>query len=172
MSNICWRENSPFSVLDFGCGYGGLVEYLLQKERSKPWYKMLKYTGIDLTPEMIQHAAASYGNYGDFLVGTKAESLFDYILINGTLNLRLGQSEEYWTSYCMDTILDLNSQCTKGLSVSFLTNERDGFEPGNRVYYADPSIWLNFFITRVSRRITLLHDYGVPEFTILVRKAT
>src|SRR3974377_2009752 len=43
----------PFSLNDFGCGYGALLEYLALRHRGA----RIAYSGIDLSPSMV--AAAS-----------------------------------------------------------------------------------------------------------------
>jgi 2-polyprenyl-3-methyl-5-hydroxy-6-metoxy-1,4-benzoquinol methylase len=42
--------DEPFSILDFGCGYGALIEYLKSK------YISFSYTGYDISEEMINQA--------------------------------------------------------------------------------------------------------------------
>jgi hypothetical protein len=39
------------------------------------------------------------------------------------------------------------------------------------LYYADPRVLFDHCKTRYSKNVALLHDYGLYEFTILVRKA-
>jgi hypothetical protein len=39
------------------------------------------------------------------------------------------------------------------------------------LYYADPARLFDHCKTRFARNVTLLHDYGLYEFTMLVRKA-
>jgi SAM-dependent methyltransferase len=163
------RETSLFSVLDFGCGYGELISYLRQTQISQPWFPLLRYTGVDLSPEMIERANFMNGNFGQFHVGTEVSSTFDYVVVNGTLNLRLGTSIEDWTDYCLQTLKRLKKHCTRGLVVTLLSNVRDSFEPGDRVYYADPPEWLNLCLEHLSKKVAILHDYGVPEFALLLR---
>ena len=38
------------------------------------------------------------------------------------------------------------------------------------LYYADPASVFDLCMRRYSRHVALLHDYGLYEFTILVRK--
>jgi hypothetical protein len=38
------------------------------------------------------------------------------------------------------------------------------------LYYADPLFFFDYCKTRFSRFVTLIHDYPLYEFTILVRK--
>jgi len=38
------------------------------------------------------------------------------------------------------------------------------------LYYADPCLLFTYCKTRYSRNVALLHDYGLHEFTLFVRK--
>ena len=38
------------------------------------------------------------------------------------------------------------------------------------LYYGDPCFFFDHCKTRYSKQVGLLHDYGLYEFTILVRK--
>jgi len=40
------------------------------------------------------------------------------------------------------------------------------------LYYADPCYFFDYCKKKFSKNIALLHDYGLYEFTILVRKQT
>src|SRR5271165_3515116 len=53
----CISETGNFSVLDFGCGYGAMLEYLHKN------YMDLKYTGYDMIHEMIMSARENNKKY-------------------------------------------------------------------------------------------------------------
>jgi hypothetical protein len=42
----------------------------------------------------------------------------------------------------------------------------------NYLYYADPCALFDLCKRRYSKHVALLHDYGLYEFTILVRKTS
>ena len=76
----------PVTVLDVGCGYGGLLDY------AKSRGIVIDYIGIDLVPEMIEHARAKHPDacfaVGDIL--SRSEPLeVDYAICNGILTLKL-----------------------------------------------------------------------------------
>lgn len=59
------------SVLDPGCGYGALYDYLCKSN------KEMKYRGIDLAPESIKYASRTYADATwecrDMLIGVRGE---------------------------------------------------------------------------------------------------
>jgi SAM-dependent methyltransferase len=166
---IVENERAPFDLLDFGCGYGEFLFYLRENDPQR-LDKLIRYTGIDVSPEMIENAKKLFGTRYEFDVRTSPKQDFDFIIVNGTLNLRLGASEAEWTEHCLQTVADLFNCCRKGVAISLLSSERDKFEPGNRVYYANPSQWFEFIIKKISRNVRMLHDYRVPEFTLHILK--
>jgi hypothetical protein len=38
------------------------------------------------------------------------------------------------------------------------------------LFYADPCVYFDLCKRRYSRQVALLHDYGLYEFTLIVRK--
>ena len=96
LAGINWQEIS--SVLDIGCGYGNLVEYL----RGRMNYAG-NYTGIDVMPEFIEAAGSSYGNddrnhfiTGDVLAESWQDGLcFDVVFCLGALTLNHDQPAPY-----------------------------------------------------------------------------
>jgi len=50
-----------------------------------------------------------------------------------------------------------------------LTNIRRGPHEPN-LYYADPGFFFDYCKTHFAKNVALLHDYGLYDFTILVRK--
>ena len=51
---IVATEDGPFSILDYGCGYGALIDFLRQR------YKQFDYTSFDISEEMIREARNIY----------------------------------------------------------------------------------------------------------------
>jgi hypothetical protein len=49
-----------------------------------------------------------------------------------------------------------------------LTSFADADRMRDDLYYADPAIWVTFCLRRFPRAVTLVHDYPLYEFTMLV----
>ena len=58
-----------------------------------------------------------------------------------------------------------------GFRLRFLTIYSDSDKMRDYLYYADPGVLFDLCKRRYSRNVALLHDYGLYEFTILVRKS-
>lgn len=165
LSKIIDREEAV-SVNDLGCGYGALFDYLCGQTL------ISSYTGIDVSEDMIRAAKRRYqGRSGiQFLVGTEPVIPADYGVASGIFNVRLNYTDAEWRIY-IETILDvLDRTSHRGFSFNCLTKYSDAEKMRNYLYYADPCDLFDLCKRRYSRNIALLHDYGLYEFTILVRK--
>ena len=85
---------SGCSVLDVGCGYGDLKEYLDQR------FTGVTYIGIDQQPECIAEATARYGDRPDtFFFQRDFTTLtfpgVDVVMASGALCYRCGNGEFY-----------------------------------------------------------------------------
>ena len=59
----------------------------------------------------------------------------------------------------------------RGLGTSFLDWMKERADRKRKdLYYARPAEYLDFCLQNFSRHVTLLHDYDLYEFTVLVRK--
>ena len=159
--------NAQFSVNDYGCGYGALVQYLVKHD-----YKFTSYTGFDITPAMSDRAREIFGNLTTCRFTTDENTLApaDYTIASGLLGLKLNASNEQWERYVLHLLEKLWALSKKGLAFNSLTKYSDPELLRSDLYYADPSFLFDYCKTRFSRNVALLHDYGVYEFTILVRR--
>jgi SAM-dependent methyltransferase len=157
----------PFSINDFGCGYGALAGYL-QNERCS-----FQYCGYDISPQMISRAKELYGaTEGISFVGSESElSPADYTVASGIFNARFGTPTPEWEEYVLETLATLDSLSQKGFAFNILTSYSDRELMRSDLYYADPAFLFDYCKTKFSRFVTLLHDYPLYEFTLLVRKA-
>jgi len=65
-------------------------------------------------------------------------------------------------------VLDRTSR--SGFAFNCLTSYSDADKMRDYFYYADPLELFDYCKRRYSRHVALLHDYGLYEFTILVRR--
>lgn len=155
-----------FSVNDLGCGYGALLDYLRDKHAS------CAYLGVDVSREMIdvaerRHAAADRAR---FITSAEPDQLADYGVASGIFNVRLARSNVEWLDYLQATLDVLYRTSRLGFAFNCLTSYADEDKKRDYLYYADPCKLFDLCKRRYSSQVALLHDYGLYEFTILVRK--
>lgn len=161
-------ERSLFSVNDLGCGYAALLEYLADR------YSGFSYSGIDVSESMIQSASSRHHGMPEvrFVLAYEPDEVADFGVASGIFNVRLGRSDAEWRAYLEATLDILDRTSRLGFSFNCLTSYSDAEKMRDYLYYADPCALFDICKRRYSRNVALLHDYGLYEFTILVRKAT
>lgn len=162
------ETSSPFSVIDFGCGYGAMLEFLVRKG----W--TFDYFGYDMLEKMV--AAGREAHQGTdrvrFTHVIDELPVCDYLLAGSIFNNKFGASSDDWQAMVLDTLKQMNAKCVKGFSFDVLTNYSDADRMAQRpdLYFADPLTLFDFCKRNFSRNVALLHDYGLYDFTIIVRK--
>lgn len=106
----------------------------------------------------------------NFIISNEPEQEVDYILASGIFNVRLGYDEESWQQYLLSTLEILNRRSKLGFAFNCLTAYSDSDKMQDYLYYADPCYLFDLCKRVYSKQVALLHDYGLYEFTILVRK--
>ncbi len=162
---IC-TDQGPFSLNDIGCGYGALVGYLEQHG-----YRC-EYRGYDISSRMVEQARVLYGSRPDceFFADPGRLQPADYTVASGIFNVRLDVPVERWERYVLETLDQMNGLTRKGFGFNVLTSYSDPEYMRPDLYYPDPRQFFDHCKRRYSRHVALLHDYGLYEFTLLVRK--
>ena len=160
-------DRGPFSLNDLGCGYGALHDFLGSR------FSGFSYSGVDVSESMIRAAEQRYQGVDQarFVLSSEPDEVADYGVASGIFNVRLGRSDAKWCEYVEATLDILDRTSRIGFSFNCLTSYSDAEKMRDDLYYADPCVLFDLCKRRYSRNVALLHDYGLYEFTILVRKA-
>lgn len=161
---VCGTPSGVVSVLDFGCGYGALMDEL----SATGW--TFRYQGFDVSDAMIQAARARYA--GDararFASDVGELDVADYVVASGIFNVRLRTPDAAWEAYMRDTLDQMADRAARGFAFNVLTSYSDPDRRRSDLYYADPERWFAYCRQRFSRYVALLHNYPLYEFTMLV----
>ena len=159
-------NSSDFSLLDFGCGTGHLLDFMHNL------FDSFSFIGFDLSTEMIGHAIEKYGmsENTSWLQELKEDTKVDYLVSSGLFNVRLDETNENWKDYIIENLHSFDKLTNKGFSFNMLTKYSDKPLMKDYLYYADPMYFFDFCKRNFSRNVALLHDYELYEFTIIVRK--
>ena len=162
------QDNAPFSINDYGCGLGCLVDRLEKEDQP------FTYHGVDVSAQMVATASQKHAaKPGVFFSQNASElSLADYTVASGVFNVRLQNETAQWKAYVEQVLHQLDSLSLKGFACNFLTTYSDADKQRADLFYADPAEYFAFCKNHFSRNVALLHDYGLYEFTLLVRKDT
>ena len=151
------------SILDVGCGFGGLLDYAKRRGLE------LEYSGIDLVPEMIEHARNAHPAarfvVGDILAMTEAQCV-DYVVCNGILTLKLEASILDMDRLARRLIRKMFSLARRGIAFNMMTSHVNFMAPN--LYYKNPLETIAFCGTELSRRFRVDHAYPLYEYTVYV----
>jgi SAM-dependent methyltransferase len=155
------------TVNDYGCGYGALALHLAARG-----LHVARYTGFDVAPQMLTAAGEALDvPFAVELVSDPAAlAPADITVASGIFNVRLTTPEGEWKAYVLDTLAHIASVSVRGCACNFLTSYSDADRMRPDLYYADPSLIFDHCKHHFGREVALLHDYGLFEFTIAVRK--
>jgi len=143
------------TVLDFGCGVGHFLEFLLSQQQN-----IEKYTGLEIVPEMLAFARTKYSN-ANFFPPTELSNLsYDYGFVSGTFNDKMKNNRRFW----QDTVVELFSKCKKGIAFNMMSTYVD-FQ--NRdLFYENPEYVFKFVKNNLTPYVTLRHDFETKKHTI------
>ena len=162
------EPSKPFSIVDYGCGYGAMFEFL----RGKGW--QFDYYGVDLIEKMVIAGREKYQDFPNarFTTDEKELPLADYLVAAGIFNIKLDAPYNQWQDFICETLGRMNALCSRGFSFNMLTKYSDADRMAQRpdLFYGDPLLFFDLCKRHFSRNVALLHDYGLYDFTILVRK--
>jgi SAM-dependent methyltransferase len=161
-----WDGEPDAGVVDYGCGYAALATYLRARGHRGP------YAGFDVSPEMVEAASLHLDGTPGCTVTTRRQDLapLDYAVASGLLNVKQDADDAQWTAYVHATIADLAALGTRGFAFNALTLYSDPEKRRPDLYYADPLALFDHCKRTYSRLATLLHDYPLYEFTLIVRR--
>lgn len=161
-------HSRPFTVIDYGSGYGALFDFL----HKQGW--QFEYYGIDLIEKMVSAGRETHAEFPNahFTTDESEVPVADYLLAGAIFNIKLEASYEEWQTFVVSTLNRMNALCSKGFSFNMLTKYSDADRMAQRpdLFYGDPLFFFDLCKRNFSRNVALLHDYGLYDFTILVRK--
>lgn len=159
-------EAQSFSLLDYGCGYGALADYLVTKGFDAEYY------GYDILESAIETARQAHQGKPrrTFFADKSQLPICDYAVASGIFNFRGEQSFEDWTDYVLGVLNEFNRLSQRGFASNFLTKYSDAEKMRADLYYADPLFLFDYCKRNFSKNVALLHDYRLYDFTLIVRK--
>jgi SAM-dependent methyltransferase len=155
-----------FSILDYGCGYAALVDYLERRGAQ------FDYIGFDLLESMTAEAGRVHQGRPNcaFFSDPAALPQADYTIASGIFNIRLQARYADWTDYVLKTVHHFDRLSRRGFAFNLLTRYADPEYMRRDLYFADPNFYFDYCKRHFSRNVALLHDYELHDFTLLVRK--
>ena len=153
--------HDQLSILDIGCGFGDLREYLIKICPG------INYVGCDLSPEVIE-IAKKKNNGGIFEVrdiefNPYSDNNFDYVCMSGIFNYKIKNNIKY-----LEEMIKLAFKFSKKGIIFNLTTDYVDYKSEELFYYSPEDTFRLCMI--ISKSIILRHDYPLYEFTVFCKK--
>lgn len=149
------------SLLDVGCGFGGLLRYVNTKGIN------LCYTGVDVAENMIKWARKSFPE-NEFFLGDVLEIIndkqYDYTVCNGILTQKLNIAALAMDEYAHKLIRRMYDLCLEGIAFNVMTTKVNHF--ANNLYYRNPGELLSWCMSEITPHFKIDHAYPLFEYTI------
>ena len=146
------------SIIDFGCGLADLYAYC----RSR--FDKIKYLGVEINPALVDECRRKYPEIDvrcmDILTDDLNEQV-DFVLISGTFNYPFRFSDNY--GFIEASLTELFKIARIGIAADFFSTSVD--YRTEELFYSDPKLIFDI-AQRLSKRVTLRHDYFPFEFCI------
>jgi len=150
------------SVLDVGCGQGDLYAWLKQRKIKT------RYTGIDITPQVIEAAGKRFPRVRfcawDLLDASRRMAPHDYVFSSGIFTHRRTAPFGFLQAM-VRRMFELSKRAVAFNCLSTWAAGQQGTE-----FHADP-LKVLAFCRSLSERVVLRHDYHPRDFTVYVYKA-
>lgn len=153
------------SLIDLGCGFGDFLRFLRRAGHRG------RFVGYDIAPSMIEKARELHGEGDDrqWRVGSTPSETADFVVASGIFNVKGDIPAASWSSYVLQTIDVLARTGRLGFGFNVLSMSSDPDRRRSDLYYAEPAEMLSHCLSRYGRSVALLQDYGLYEFTVIVR---
>ena len=161
---VLFRELEPKgkTILDVGCGLGDLIPYLEERTNGD-----FKYIGIDIAEKLVDDANAHFGTVdrifhtGDIFSVSLPQ--IDISVLSGVLSYKTSGIEDY----AHNTIKKMFELSNEAACLNFLTKYVD-YELEKNQHYQPEIIYS--WAKQLSKRVNLIDDYPLHEFTLQLLK--
>lgn len=158
-------DSAEFSMLDVGCGYGGLYLYASAKGYN------IKYEGIDVCKNLVEYAASKYPEckfYNEDILTFNTDKNYDYIVCNGILTQKLSNSYVVMDEFANTLINKMFSLCRVGIAFNVMTTKVN-FMVDN-LYYKEPVEMFGHCLKKITQKVRIDHAYPLYEYTMYLYK--
>ena len=163
LAELLPADGAPICVNDLGCGYGSLFAYLDEL----PGVTLERYYGYDISEPMLERARQATDERAELVLSAEPTRMADWSFASGPFNVRDASSDAAWEAYVQDCVLRLARSSRRGFAFNLLTTFVDYRQ--DNLFYADPCAFFAFCKREISPYVTLVHDYPLYEWTMLVR---
>ena len=169
--NLIKNIQDGSSIVDVGCGFGDLYQFIKNQE-----INIKKYIGIDFTREFINEAINAFNkeeNASFIHADITCEGIpsgEDWYIASGIFNNKSDDNE----TFLFDVISIMYDACAIGITFNLLSTYVDYFN--DDLFYIDPSNVFEFCKNKISPKVSIDHSYLLKpsvnpyEYTVSILK--
>jgi len=158
------NEEDNIVVNELGCGYGAMFPFLIEGG-----FRIACYVGYDISPTMVEVARNLVkDDRAEFIRAESITREADYSFTSGIFNVKFNIEAMVWVKYIEEILENMDEHSRRGFAFNMLSTYVDFRE--DHLFYGDPFHFFNFCKRQFSKKVSLLHDYDLWEWTICVKK--
>lgn len=170
MLDLCshYLDKNPIKLLDLGCGYGALLDYLISSNQLVKY----EYHGIDASSKMIDSAISRHSSNNfeirDILVDQLPPKSFDFVVMNGLFTEKQTLTASEMESFFVRMITAAFQACRYGIAFNVMHFHVDWQR--DDLYHLPFDHMATLVQKCCGRHLTIRADYGLYEYTVYVYK--
>lgn len=156
-----------FSLLDFGCGLGRLVEFM---KTHLPGSK-IEYTGADVVEKFINHNQRKFPEQSFKLIDSHndLQKKWDIVFLSGVFNIKYFDDLNRNQQYIYEVINHLFNYCTKQVLIVDFMHDIVDFQQST-AFHQNMPVLVDYISTNLSKRFDLVSSYMPYEFGVRIYK--
>lgn len=160
-------ETDEITLLDFGCGNGMFLDFILQQSTYK-----INYSGLDLSPKFVDLCKRKFPKNtfycSDLLQEPYTIPVFDYVVMNGVFTEKRDLSFNEMFDYFKKLVSLVFEKTNKGIAFNVMSKavdwERDD------LFHLSTDLLIDFLTKKLSRNFIIRNDYGLYEYSVYLYK--
>lgn len=161
------KDDAIPTLLDFGCGTAGLLEFIQMQTKLK-----VDYAGLDISEKFVEVSKSKFPEnifYNiDILKNPRALPSFDFIVMNGVFTERRELPFDDMFEYCKNVLITVFEKAKIGIAFNVMSKHVDWER--DELFHMPHDLLSNFIIKELSRNYIIRNDYGLYEYTVYVFK--
>jgi SAM-dependent methyltransferase len=167
MLDVIKEKKDELTLLDFGCGFAHLYEYVINNNLN-----FVQYSGLDISEMYYEYCVNKFpGNkfyQMDILEACDNLPVFDYIVMNGVFTEKQDLTFDEMFEYFKRTITVIFDKSRVGMAFDVMSShvgkERDD------LFHLPLDPLSNFLVNNITRSFIIRNDYGLYEYTVYLYK--
>lgn len=166
MLDIIPLSNEIKTLLDFGCGLGHLLEYIIKNKITN-----IEYSGLDISKKFIDVVAKKFDDvkfYHLDILDDNSIPEFDYIAMNGIFTEKRELSFEEMFEYFKKVLSEVFKKAKSGIAFNVMSKAVDWERED--LFHLPMDLLVEFLTKELSRKFIIRNDYGLYEYTVYLYK--